>query len=205
MAGGLTRSQMLRAGGATLALAGAGLGALTASAAATPPGYAGGPLPAGDLAYARLLLAAELLAVDAYTHALGSGHLAGRAAGDARLALANERAHRTYLAGVLTAAGQTPLTAADIDFRYPASAFYGEASVTKLLVTLESLALGATLGAAGAVATPWLASALAQIAANEAQHLCAFSRRAGASGFHDAFPSPMTIADASNALAAYTS
>jgi len=200
----LTRAQLLR--NAAL-LAGAGIGVFASTAGATPPSYALGLLPAGDLAYARLLIAGELLAIDFWTHAVGSGHLGRRAADDARLALANERGHYAFLAGLVTTSAQTPLTAADIDFHYPAGAFYTADSVTRLAVTLESNALGAYLGAVGAVATPALVAALAQIAANEAQHLTAFARGRGgrAAGFQDAFPAPMTIEDASNALDSYTS
>ena len=204
----LTRAQLLCSAGrgsAALVIAGTAIGTFAATADATPPSYAIGLLPAGDLAHARLLIAGELLAIDFYTHALASGHLDRGAGDDARLALANEQAHYTYLAGVITTAGQKPITAADIDFTYPASAFYTAASVTKLAATIEALALGSYLGAAGAIATPALQSALAQIAANEAQHLSVFGRRAGGAAFQDAFPAPMSIEDASNALGTYTS
>jgi len=204
----LTRAQLLRSagrGGAALLLAGSGLATFAATADATPPSYALGILPAGDLAYARLLIATELLAIDFWTHAIASGHLDRTAADDARLALANEEAHYAYLAGLITTSGVTPISAADINFTYPTTAFYTAASVTKLAATLEALALGAYLGAAGSITTSALQSALAQIAANEAQHLTVFSRRAGGPAFQDAFPAPMSIEDASNALDAYTS
>jgi hypothetical protein len=77
--------------------------------------------------------------------------------------------------------------------------------VTKLASTLEQLALGAYLGAAGNIANAVVASAVAQITANEAQHLAALSLRAGQPAYHDAFPVPLTIVEASDALSAYTS
>jgi hypothetical protein len=191
--------------GAALLLGSVGLGAFAATADAQPPNDALGTLPAGDLAYVRLLVGWELLTIDFYTHALGSGHL-DRVTGDAaRLVLANENAHYTYLAGVLAGAGDVALTAADVNFSYPAGAFYTARSVKRLAVTLEGFALGTALGAGGNVVTPALQSAIAQMAANEAQHLSVLSLRAGRSAFHDAFPATMTMEDSSNALDQYTS
>jgi len=204
----LTRAQVLtggaRASGALL-LAGTGLGAFAASADATPPNDALGILPAADLAYARLLIGWELLSIDAYTHVLGSGHLDRASADVVRLALANEQAHYTFLAGVLAGSGQVAMTAADVNFTYPKAAFYTARSVSKLAVTLEQYALGTYLGAGGAIATPALASAIAQIAANEAQHLSSIAIAGGGAAFQDAFPATMTMEDSSNALDTYTS
>ena len=152
MGAGVTRSQLLSGagvrGGAALVATGSVLGALADGAAAAPPSDALGTLAAGDLAYVRLLIGVELLAVDFYTHAVGSGHLHAERFADARVALVNESEHYTYLAGALTSAGDTPLTAADINFSYPAGSFYTAASVTGLAVVLELLSLGAYLGAA---------------------------------------------------------
>jgi len=50
-----------------------------------------------------------------------------------------------------------------------------------------------------------LQTAVAQITANEAQHLSAFSIHSGNPAFHEAFPDVLTIAEASDALDAYTS
>jgi hypothetical protein len=205
--GRLTRAAFLSGGaraGTALVLGVGGLDALTGTAAAQPPNDALGILPAADLAYARLMIGWELLTIDFFTHAPRSGHLGRTMADVVRLALANEQAHYTYLAGVVTAAGGVPLTAADINFSYPTRAFYSARSVTRLAITLEGLALGTYLGAGGNVATPALASAIGQITANEAQHLSVISMQGGASAFHDAFPATMTMEDSSNALDNYT-
>jgi hypothetical protein len=199
-----TRAAALR-GGAALLLTGAGLAALAPAAEATPPNSTLGALPAGDLAYVRLLIALELLTIDFYGHALGSGHLNRIDARHALLAHANERDHYAFLARALTASGGVPLTSADINFSYPQGAFLTATSVLELTVALETLALSCHLGAAGGVATPALGGAIAQIASNEAQHLCVFARPAGAPLFQDAFPAPFTIQEASDALDAYTS
>ena len=61
----MSRSKFLLGGGALLASA-SGLGALA------PAAFADG-VPAGDLAYLRLLIASELLAVDFYGQAIERG------------------------------------------------------------------------------------------------------------------------------------
>jgi hypothetical protein len=204
----LTRSQLLSSsarGSAALLLGATAIGALAGSAQAAPPPAALGNLAAGDLAYARLLIGVELLAIDLYTNAVASRHLRAGTLGDARLALINEKEHYTFLAYVLTAAAQTPLRAADVNFSYPSGSYYSAGSVVGLAVTLEAISLGSYLGAAGNLSNPVLASAVAQITANEAQHLSAFSLRGRQPAFHDAFPTALTIAEASDALDAYTS
>jgi hypothetical protein len=203
----LTRAELFRAGTRT----GAGitglslLGLVQATASAAAPTASLGAPPAGDLAYARLLICFELLELDFHANAIRSKHLTGRALRELHAALANEEAHYAYLAGVITNAGGTPLSAADVDFSYPARAFYTAASVKRLALELETLTLGSYLGAAGSVATPGLQAGLAQITANEAQHVSAFALANRRPPFADAFPGPLTIEEASNALGAYTS
>jgi hypothetical protein len=208
VAGRLTRADLLSGGaraGTALVVGVGGFAAFSGTAAAQPPNDALGTLPAADLAYARLLIGWELLTIDFYTNALRSSHLGREMADIARLARANEQAHYSYLAGVVTASGGLPLSADDVNFTYPAKAFYTSRSITRLAITLEGLALGSYLGAGGNLVTPALASAVAQIAANEAQHLSVISVHDGASAFHDAFPATMTMEDSSNALGNYTS
>ncbi len=210
MAAPLTRSELLSAGGrgaAALLLAAPALTVLAAptDADAAPPSGALGALGTADLAYARLLIGVELLTIDFYTNAIASKHLSAAPRYAANVAAVNENEHYAFLAYVLTSAGLTPLTAADVDFSYPTGSYYSAASVTALAVTLETLSLGAYLGAAGTVANPVLAGAIAQITANEAQHLSAFARRGRRPAFHDAFPPSLTMAEASDALDAYAS
>ncbi|HVM55815.1 MAG TPA: ferritin-like domain-containing protein [Gaiellaceae bacterium] len=188
----------LLARGAVLALTAAGAGALAGAAAADVP-------PDSDLAYARLLVAADLLAADFYGRALAAKVFGAPEQKTLRHAAFNEQEHYAAVAGVLTAAGQTPATAADIDFTYPAKAFAARGSVAKLGADLEQLQLGAYLGAADAVQTEPLRGIVSRIAANEAQHLAVFT------GLHDdrplgvSLPLPLAVDAASNALAAYTS
>jgi hypothetical protein len=67
---GISRGGLLARGGAAL-LAGSSLGALAGAARAGTP-------PVGDLAYARLFVASELLALDFYRQAMTSGSTTGR-------------------------------------------------------------------------------------------------------------------------------
>lgn len=192
-------------GAGALVLGGSAAGLLAANAEANPPAASIGAVAASDLAYVRLFVGVELLMVDFYTDAVASKHLRGATLADARLALVNEGEHYKYLAAVVGSTGVAALTAADVNFTYPSGAFFTATSVTKLANTLELLALGAYLGAAGNIANLVVAAAVAQITANEAQHLAAFSLHDGQPAYHAAFPDPLTIEEASDALAAYTS
>lgn len=184
----LTRAVLLRRG-AVAALAASGAGALARNALGDVP-------PDADLAQARLLVATELLADDFYTHALAAGVLPAAPLREAR---ANERAHYAGLAAILNAAGQPPATADDIDFTYPAGAFATPASVTRLGSAVESLQVGAYLGAAAVLVSQPLRGIAARIGANEAQHLTIFQP------FHSSFPVALSIEQASDALSGYTS
>jgi hypothetical protein len=197
----LNRAQFLQRGakgGAAVLAAGSAFGAFAAGARADT-------LPDADLAYLRLLIATELLGVDFYGNAISARPYRGRSAKELKLALANETSHYSVLAAMLTDAGQAPATADDIDFTYPKGAFASVAGVTKLAVTLETLFVGAYLGAAGGVQTPAFAQPIARIAVNQAQHLTVFSQLLGHSGFTVAMPAPLSIDAVTEALAAYTS
>jgi len=149
--------------------------------------------PDSDLAFARLLIATELLADDFYSHAIGAG-----APGALHEARANERAHYKGLAALMNRAGQLPAQAGDIDFSYPAGSFADAGSIRTLGATLEAIQLGAYLGAADGLVSEPFRGLVARIAANEAQHLTIFEP------FHSSFPSALTIEQASDALGLYT-
>jgi hypothetical protein len=184
-------------GGAAVLAAGSAFGALAETARADT-------LPDGDLAYLRMLVATELLGGDFYKSAVAAQPYKGAAAKELKLARANEAHHYTTLSKILTDAGQTPATADDIDFTYPKSAFATTGGVTKLAVTLETLFLGAYLGAAAGIQSISLVQTIAQIAANQAQHLTVFSQLLGRPGFKAAMPTPLPIDMVTQALAAYT-
>jgi hypothetical protein len=197
VATGFSRAELVRrgvVGGGALIVSASGLAVLPAVAAAD------GTLPDGDLAYLRLLVAAELLAVDFQTRALGSGKLRHAAHTLLRLLRSDETAHYKKLAAVLTAAGQTPATSADIDFSYPKGAFRSQASITRLAARLEHLMVGAYLGAVKNIETAQVRLPIGQIAANEAQHAGALAALHGESVVGKAFAPALSIGQVSDAL-----
>jgi rubrerythrin len=186
-------------GGGALLVAASGVSAFAGTASAASP-------PDADLAYLRLLIAAELLGIDFQTHALASHklHTKGTAALIRRMR-ADETAHYAKLAAVLTAAGQTPATSDDIDFAYPKGSFRSESAILKLAGRLERLLVGAYLGAAENVETPELRLPIGQIAANEAQHVGALEALEGRSVIGKAFPPALQMGAVSDALDGYES
>jgi len=105
----------------------------------------------------------------------------------------------------LSGAGQTPAVASDFEFSYPNGAFASKASIARLGVRLEATFMGAYLGAVEGLQTSALKQPVAQIAANEAEHLSVFLRLSGRSPIGIALPRPLTIDEASNALDVFTS
>src|SRR6185295_914310 len=111
-----TRAALLRrtaAGGAAIVAGGATTPLLFAPAA-----RAG--VPDADLAYLRLLVATELLTADFGARALAANRLTQRAELLLRQVRGDDAAHYAGLAQLTQGAGQTPSTANDIDFAYPA-------------------------------------------------------------------------------------
>lgn len=162
MGSGVSRSKFLLGGGALLASA-SGLGALA------PTAFADG-VPDGDLAYLRLLIASELLAVDFYGQATEAGALRRPASVVAHRIKADESEHYALLAALMTADGQTPATAGDIDFSYPSRTFASRHSILSFAKELEHVLTGAYIDALEQVQTPGYREAMARILASEAQH-----------------------------------
>lgn len=185
-------------GSAVLLLAGSAAGAVAASASADT-------IPDADLAYARLLVGAELLASDFYAQAIASQQFSGDVLKYVKRALFNEQEHYQTVSEVLTGAGQTPAVAEDFAFAYPKGTFASKASIAQLGVTLETAFLAAYLGAVDGLQTTGLKQPMARIAASEAQHLSLFAQLSGGDPIGISFPSPLTIDEASNALDAFTS
>jgi rubrerythrin len=197
---GLTREALLSRGvrvAGAFAVGGAGVGALAADAQAET-------LPDNDLAYLRLVIASELLAIDFYTRAVAARKYKANAP-TLRKALADEKAHYTALTKELTAAGQTATTAADIDFTYPRGSFVSRASIARLGVRLEGIFVGVALGAAAGLQTEALRLQVAQIAASESRHLATFAFLTGRSPVGPAFPASLSLDRATSALSAFES
>jgi rubrerythrin len=196
----MSRGQLLARsaiGGAALFAGGSAVTRLVEPAAADP-------LPSSDLAYTRLLVGAELLAVDFYSQATAAANAGPTVAWYLKRALANEKDHYASVAQILSGAGLTPAVAADIDFSYPAGTFASGGSIVKFARQLEETVLGAYLGALSGIQTSSLKGALGRIAASEAQHAAYFTSALGGKTFDDSFPPALTIDQASNAFDAYT-
>jgi hypothetical protein len=197
----LTRSALLSSGarrGAALVAAGSVFEAFAGVAAADP-------LPAGDLAFARLLVGAELLAIDFYTQAIAAKQFRPVTQKYMAIALQNEQAHYQSVSLILSGAGQTPAAAADFNFSYPSGSFGSRGSIASLGRQLETVFLGAYLGAIGGIQTIALAEPLARIAASESQHLSLWETELDGRPISGAFPAPITIDQVSDAMAAFTS
>jgi Ferritin-like domain len=197
----LSRAQLLSRGvkgGAALVLAGSVAGSFVGSASAAP-------IPDADLAYARLLVGAELLAADFYTQVIAAKQFGGVALKYLNRAFFNEQEHYHAVSGILTGAAQVPAAPADFDFSYPTGTFDSKGSIVKLGITLETAVLGAYLGAVDALQTNALKLPVARIAASEAEHLSVFTQLSGGNPVGVSFPNPLTIDEASDALDAYTS
>jgi hypothetical protein len=196
----MNRGQFLSGGaksGAALLVAGTAALQLTDTAAAA--------LPSGDTAYVRLLVGAELLASDFYTQAINASVAGPTVTKYLKLAYFNEQQHYQSIAGILTGEGVTPAVSSDITFSYPAGTFATEESIIGFAKQLEASVFGAYAGAIGAIQTTSLLTGLAQIAACEAQHLSYFTTVSGGRAFSVSFPPALTIQQASNAFAAYSS
>jgi len=195
----LSRAAFLSRGtlaGVALTVGGSALGALTPEAAADT-------LPDDDLAYMRLLVGAELLAIDFYTRAIATNRVREPALSNMRHALGNENEHYASLSTVLAAAGQAPATASDVDFTYPARSFASPSATLKLGIQLEQTMLGAYLGAVDGLQA--LKRPFAQIAANEAQHLSVLTSNQLGRPIGKAFATSLTVERASSALDAFES
>ena len=196
----LSRARLLRglaAGGVALATP-----ATAISFFATPARAA---IPDGDLAWLRVLVATELLSEDFHSRAAASGTLSRRAGQVLERIARGDGAHYDRLAGVLTAAGQTPATAGDIDFNYPRATFATGGSILRLGLRIETLSLGAYLGALGTVESADLRLPLARIAVSEGQHAGAVARLLGHPMAASPFPEPRSIDLVSQALDAFES
>ena len=194
---GISRAGFLQrgvVGGGALLASASGLAALAAhgASAATPPD--------GDLAYLRLLIAAELLAVDFHGKALTSRRLEPGAHTVSRQIRADENAHYGQLAALVTAAGGTPATARDIDFSYPKGSFRSQASILALARRLEHFMVSTYLGAIENLETPELRLAAGQIVASEAQHEGALAALRGRPVIGKPFAPALSIGAASDAL-----
>jgi hypothetical protein len=188
----LNRGAFLRrgvGGGATVL----GLGAFAGRASAAG-------IPDEDLSYLRLLVGAELLKLDFESRALASGRPTAATTRLLRRLRADDTAHYSGLAALLSNAGQQPAGPGDIDFSYPRRSFASQEQITRLAWQLTSLAVGAYLGAVGSVQTDAVRLPLAQISANEAQQAGALAPLVGRPQIGAAFAPALPVDAVSAAL-----
>jgi len=185
--------------GAAFLVGGAALGQFIDTA-----GAVSASLPSSDLAYARLLVGAELLATDFYSQAIAASNTSASVTRYLKRAYFNEQEHYQSVAGILSGAGVTPALSGDITFGYPTGTFASQASIVKFAEQLENTILGAYLGAVGGIQTTSLLTGLAEIAACEAQHSAYFTQAMGGRTFDLSFPPALSAAQATTAMAAYT-
>jgi hypothetical protein len=196
---GLSRAELLRHGGR------GGVAVLLAGPALTlVPGARAGTPSDNDLAYARFFVTCELLACDFYRRALGSRLFDGATVRELRRSLYAERRHLRAVGAILLSAGETPPKPGDIDFIFPRHTFSSRKSTGGVGARLESLFLGAYLGAVAGFDAPELKTLAARIAASEAQHLGVVAAAAGGEQVGAAFPRPLTIDRASDELDEFT-
>jgi len=188
---------------ATLVRRGVGLLAGGAVLGLAPTAFAA--VPDEDLAYVRLLIGVELLEVDFQARALASSRLDPQTGRLLRTIATQEKAHLTGLSVLVTNAGQVPATADDVDFAYPKGTFASAAKIQRLADTIETLALGAYLGAVENVQTAAWRLPLGQIAATESRHVGALAAAAGKPVLGRAFAPSLQIDAVSAALDVYES
>ncbi len=196
----ITRADLLSRGakgGAALLVAGGALGAFAAAADAEP-------LPVGDLAYARILVGAELLASDFYQQAIAASNTSGPVLKYLKRAYLNEQEHYQSVAGIISGSANVPAVSGDFDFTYPSGTFDTQSSILTFAASLETTILGTYLGAVGGLQTDSFKTGIAQIAACEAQHQSYFTAMTGGKTFNLSFPPTLTIQQASDAFDAYT-
>ena len=171
----------LVAGGAILGLAeGTALGAV-----------------ATDADIAKLAATAELLAIDFYSHAIGSKQLKNDELSYLVGARANEQAHYAALKGVLESA-----TPKGLKFKYPTGAFASRTSIGMLGEALETAFVGAYMGAVSSLQSNELKAVAAEIGACESRHLSVLTNIAN----NAIVPAPdlPTVLTAAKATAAVT-
>ena len=191
-----SRAEFLRRG----MVGSAGVMLLGATASPSIQDASAEPLPVSDLAWARLLLGAELLAVDFYTRAIGSAITPVSVRKNLRRARLNEQEHAESVGEILRGAGLVPAEAADFTFSYPAHSFTSTEGIAHVAAELERVLVGAYLGAIAGTQTASFKLGFAEIAACEAQHLAYFNGLTGAKPFNLSFPPQVPIDQVSKAL-----
>ena len=196
---GFSRGQFMKnAAMGTVALVGSG-GVI--AAVNTSSAFAGSSLSSSDIGALQAAYTAESLAVYVYSAILANftKFTAPKLQNIDyfQAALADEKAHKAALAGVL--GSKTPkLTNAS--FTIPSSVLKTGQTLLNTGVALETAFVEAYLGASSTLSSADLRLVAAKIAANEATHFSFFDAAAGGHGVLPAVPSTATIPATVNKL-----
>ena len=189
---GVSRGQFMKhAAKGSVALVGAG-GII--AAASTGTAFAGSTLSSSDIGALQAAYTAESLAVYVYTAILANftkfSHPKLMNIDYFQAALADEKAHKAALAGVL--GSKTP-SLTNASFQIPSSVLKTGQTLLNTGVALETAFVEAYLGASNTLSSTDLRLVAAKIAANEATHFSFFDAAAGGHGVLPAVPSTATI------------
>jgi rubrerythrin len=145
-------------------------------------------VPESDLAVVQFALGLEQLETAFYKAALARAGLTGDVQTLATEFGGHEAEHAKALSQLVTQLGGKPEPAPKATF-----GLTDQASFLKLAVQLEDTGVGAYDGAAPAVSSPDILSALGEIVQTEARHSAALRMMAGQDPAPDAFEKPLTL------------
>jgi hypothetical protein len=151
----------------------------------------------GDVAIAKQAATAELLAIDVYGRAIGTGFFTADVLAYMEAARMNEQDHYDALAKVLGKDAPTGLA-----FTYPDGTFASAKSIATTGAALEEAFVGAYMGAVTALTDDGLKKVAAQIGDNEAQHLTTLRSLAAGGTLvpNPSFPKVLTADEATAAV-----
>ncbi len=172
-------------------LAAAGVSAAVASAVLFPQDAR--TQQGGDIDIFNFTLTLELLEVDFYTRALGSGVLFGEGLAVITNNLNNESAHRDFLLGAIPAQGGTPAPLAD-QFVFPPEVFSSQDAILQQSLVFENTGVGALLGAGPLISDPSNLEAALSLYGTENDHVTAVKNALGfVPPANEAFKTPLTM------------
>ena len=154
-----------------------------------------------DLAYANFGLAAAYLAADYYSRALHGGKLGRDGVRTLHAGRGASLAHARALSELITGAGDTPATAEDFEFAWPAKVFATASSTRKTGLDVLRPTLGAYQSAAAIVAIPAYRILYASLGASLGQQIGALAGPIGDPA--EPFPPALDLETASAALEGY--
>jgi hypothetical protein len=195
-------------------LAVAGFGAAAGAAALTPRAFGsshpvngggnggGGNGGGGDVGIVNFALTLEYLEAEYYSIALNTGLLSGEALAVVQALADHEQQHVDSILDYLTSNGATPV--AKPEFTFPDSAYASQAAILELAATLETVGVGAYLGAAPMIQDPEILASAASVEVIEGEHVVAVNDLLGVvPPANTAFPEALTKDEVLAAIAPF--